>query len=119
MTLAPVPGIGAREDRADAAATVLTITIRGESHHLAPNNLTFDEKQVVRKATGGVAFESYWAGAASIGIDSVQVLWWLARRAGGERTLTLTQVLDQWPENLNIETELDVSLETEDDSPEV
>ena len=108
MVSAPTPGVGKRKEAASAAATVMTITIRGHSWQIAPGNLPFAERGAVRKATGGLPIESYWDGNLSVGIDSIQVLWWLARRASGEPGLGLDAALDDWPSDL---TEDDIGVE--------
>ena len=118
MPLAPTPGVGRRIEQANAAATILTITIRGETHTLAPNNLALTERLIVRKATGGLSFESFWNGEQTIGLDSLQVLWWLARRGGGEWQLTLTRAVEDWPADLSID-EIEVTTDDpEGDDPE-
>lgn len=90
MAKAPRPGVSRRADAVNAAQTVLRITIRGKSWDFCPNNLTITERGQVRKQTGGMAFETYWDGQTAIGLDSVIILWWLARRASGEPDLALT-----------------------------
>ena len=117
MATAPTPGIGRREAAADSAQVTLAITVCGETRHLAPNNLTFEERAAVRKATG-FPFAVYWGGEQQVDMDSVQVLWWLARRASGEPTLPLPDVLAAWPATIGPD---DLNLEVVDDGddPEV
>jgi hypothetical protein len=120
MATAPRPGVGARKEATTAAKTLLRLTLRGESFTLAPANLPLSERLIVRKATGGMPFETFWDGQESIGMDSFLVLWWLARRAAGESQLTLTRAEQEFPTDL---AEGDVGLEEvtpdqEPDSPE-
>lgn len=118
MAQAPTPGAGREADALAGAKTVVTITVRGESHSVAPMNLPLSETLVFRKATGGMSVESFWSGEQSIGIDSVKTLWWLARRADGEFSLTLARAWDEWPDDLAPD-ELDVSVaDPEADTPE-
>lgn len=118
MAQAPTPGAGAQQAQIDGAKTVITITVRGESHSVAPLNLPLQETLMFRKATGGLSVESFWNGESAIGIDSVKMLWWLARRAGGEFSLTLERAWDEWPDDL-AEGELDVKVnEPGEDVPE-
>jgi hypothetical protein len=101
MAKAPRPGAGKRQAVAGRAKVLLRITVKGESNELAPNNLTFEERTRVRKQTGGIPFENYWDGETSVGEDSVVVLWWLARRAGGETKLALNTVWREWQDLLD------------------
>jgi len=119
MASAPTPGVGARADAAAAAKQMMTITIQGRSLPFAFGNIPIKERAIVRKETG-LAFEAYWAGETSIGMDSIQVLWWLARRASGEWQLTLTNVVDEWPDDLT-EDDIEIMVDEPDveDSPEV
>lgn len=118
MAQAPTPGVGQRAEAADAARQVMTITVRGRSLSFAFNNIPILELARVRKETG-LSFEAYWAGETSIGMDSLQVLWWLARRASGELQLTLQQTVDEWPADLD-EDDISVAVDDETgDSPEV
>lgn len=118
MAQAPAPGVSERREATKTSQTVVTITIRGESHTIAPLNLPLQEALVFRKATGGLAVESFWSGETSIGLDSVKTLWWLARRAGGEWQLTLERAWDEWPDDLAPD-EIDVQVtEPGGDDPE-
>lgn len=109
MAQAPAPGTGTQKESFSAARTTVTITIRGEEHTIAPLNLPLQEVLVFRKATGGLSIESFWNGETAIGIDSVKVLWWLARRASGEFGLTLERTWAEWPEDLD-PSEIDVQV---------
>lgn len=102
MTGAPTPGVGEHKERVEAAQTVVTITVRGEAHSLAPLNLPLQEALICRKATG-LPLEAFYSGEQSIGMDSVKVLWWLARRAGGEFSLTLDRAWGEWPDDLGVD----------------
>jgi len=110
MATAPTPGVGQRAENATAARTSMTLTIRDESHSFAPNNLSLEERMWLRKQTGGLPLEAFWAGELAIGLDSIQVLWCLARRADGEKGLTLAQVAADWPVDL-IGDEIDVKID--------
>ena len=91
MAQAPTPGVTRRADERKAATVTLILTLRGETLRLCPATLSFAERTIVRKATG-MPFESYFS---EIGQDSVEVAWWLARRAAGEPGLTLEKSVDQ------------------------
>ncbi len=120
MVVAPIPGAGKRAEASDAAKLILTITLRGENYKIAPNNMPLSESFALRKATGGLSLESFWSGETSIGVDSVKVLWWLARRANGERDLSLVQAEAEWPNDLTL-ADIDVSIDEpdpEDNHPE-
>lgn len=119
---APTPGVGKRKEASAASKTILRITIRDETHAF-PTELDFDMRAKVRKQTGGIPFESYWDGEVSFGLDSLQVMWWIARMIDGDakdRNLLLRTVLETWPADL---TEDDISVEEitpdqESDHPE-
>jgi hypothetical protein len=90
MASAPIPGVGRREDAATAAQQIMTISVRGNAKRLAVNNVPISERLIVRKATG-LPFEQFIGGEDKIGLDSIMVLWWLARRGEGDTFLTLDQ----------------------------
>lgn len=124
MAKAPTPGVGKRAAATSAAQRTMTITVREESHTIAPFNLTLDERLAVRKATG-MPFEAFMgeiepAGATKVGLDTIQILWWLARRSSGESGLTFDTAMNQWPDDLEF-TEFAVVLnepDAEADDPE-
>lgn len=129
MATAPRPGVGARNDAVTAAQTVMTITIKrpifhdgrpvAETHTIAPGNLPMRERLICRKATG-LPLSAFWA-EDRIDLDSLVVLWWLARRLNGEATLTFDQAAADWPNDLDPETDLDISIDTpgeDTDDPE-
>lgn len=131
---APRPKKGGYEAAAEADAAaqqILTITITREvtvgkhgrvlpeSHTLAVGIMPMRERIICRKATG-LPFEAYWSTADAIAIDSVMVLWWLARRANGEATLTFDAAAAEWPADL-LPEEIDVDVNEPDpeaDDPE-
>lgn len=120
MATAPRPGAGRRKAAQQAAQRVLRVTISGDTRTLAPDNIPFAEQVAVRKACGGLPFSAFWGGGDLIGEDSLQVLWWLARRANGEPNLQLRTVLDEWPNPLqpdDFQVEL-VEPDEEDVDPE-
>ena len=100
MATAPRPGAGRRKAATEAAQRVLRVTICGDTRTLAVDNIPFREQVEVRKACGGLPFSAFWGGSDTIGEDSLQVLWWLARRANGEPNLALRVVLEEWPRPL-------------------
>tara|TARA_R110000868_G_C10899162_1_gene764198 strand:+ start:346 stop:711 length:366 start_codon:yes stop_codon:yes gene_type:complete len=117
MATAPRPGVAKRQAATQAAQRVLRITVKGETFSLCPENVPFHEQIAVRKACGGLPLSSFWGGGTVIAEDSLQVLFWLARRAGGEPSLSLQTVLAEWPSPLN-PADFDIVLEdpTEDDT---
>lgn len=92
MAKSPRPGVGKRAERTDAAQQILRITIRGESWDLCAGNLPITERFAVREAAG-TSLERLME---PLEVDSVIVLWWLARRASGEPTLRLTVADAEW-----------------------
>lgn len=99
------------------ADTVMTITIKDFAPvTLAPLNVPLSEKLVVQKATG-MAYESFLSDEVQIGELSAAVMWWLARRAGGEPMLTWAQVQKDWPSPITVEDiDVSVSLPTDEAS---
>lgn len=99
MAKAPRPGVGKRAEQAKATRKLLKLRIRDEERVIAnPDNLPLKERLIVRKATG-LPVEAF-LGEIEFGVDSLQVLWWLAGRAAGDAFLTLTKVLEEWPDDL-------------------
>src|SRR4029077_11580327 len=135
MAKAPTPGVGDREAVVSDAQQVMQITLfgrrvsdpdapprSGELLELAPNLIPFDVRQQVRKQTG-FPFSTFWSDN-QIDVDSVQVLWWVARMMNGEPRLKFRKVLGQWPSNVTEDVfvlDVDDGTETPDDdelSPE-
>lgn len=122
MASAPTPGVGRRNAQARSAQKVATITVKGETYRLAVGSVPIGEKLVVLRETG-MAFDQLIGDSNKIGEVSVAVLFWLAKRANGQRSLSWAQVAEEWPTDL---TEDDVSFEMDtpdeglegDDSPE-
>lgn len=129
MAKAPRPGVSKREDELEAAQQVMTLTIKRpivndkgrtipETHRIAINNIPMRERIICRKATG-LPLAAFWS-EDRIDLDSIMVLWWMARRLEGEAALTFDQAAGQWPMDLE-EGDLDIELgepDDEDDSPE-
>ena len=93
MATAPAPGAGKRAEAIESARRLMTITVRGHDPvTIAPGNVPFKERLLVRKATG-LPYDAFMGDGDRIGLDSVQVLWWLGRRAAGEVLLTLNHAL--------------------------
>jgi len=128
MAKAPRPGVSTRNDQQEADQTVMTITLRrpifmgdrqvAESHTIAPGNVPMRERIICRKATG-LPLAAFWS-EDRIDVDSLMVLWWLARRLNGEATLTFDQAAEQWPGDLAAD-EIDVAMgepDPEADDPE-
>lgn len=110
---APRPGAGRRAEQATAAKRVLRLRIGDETRLLVdPENLPMKERLIVRKATG-LPVEAF-IGQIEFGLDSLQVLWWLAGRAAGDAFLTLAKVVDEWPEGLTPD-DVDLVEITDDD----
>lgn len=94
----------------------MTLTLRGESKRLAIGNMPLSERLIVRKATG-LPFETFVA-EGQFGMDTLVVLWWLARRGEGESMLTLTQCEADFPADLAAD-DIEVTLDEPDgDHPE-
>lgn len=113
---APRPGVGRRIDEANAASKVLELTIKGETYRLGVGTVSMDDRALVRRALK-VPLEQFLDGE-SFGLDSLFVIWWLARRHSGEFNLSYAEAKAQFPEGL---TAADVGLDLidpDDDDPE-
>ena len=115
MATAPRPGTGRRKQATEQAQRVLRITVQGETYTFCPDNIPFSEQIAVRKACGGLPFSAFWGGENTVGVDSLQIMFWLARRASGESNLQLATVLDEWPTVLNPD-DCSVAIEEPDES---
>lgn len=91
-THAPRPGVGARNEAAAAAQQILVITIGDDEWRLAWTNLPLGERMLVRKWTG-LPYSTFTGNGEQIDQDSLALLWCLARRAGGEKTLVFDDAL--------------------------
>lgn len=100
MASAPTPGgpgTTSDSEAVEAAQKILHMTIQGRTLSLAPENVPFHIKSRIRKGTGGLPLEAYWKGETALELDSLQVMWWAARMVNGELTVTIDQVLAEWP----------------------
>lgn len=98
MAKAPRPGVGKRNEEAKNAKVVHRLRIGDETRTIALANVPLKERLIVRKATG-LPLEAFLTGD-TFGIDSLQIVWWLAGRAAGNPLLTLAQVEEAWPAEL-------------------
>lgn len=110
MATAPEPGAARRAALANRG---LRLTLQGRTLELG--EVPLSEKMAVRSATG-MPLEQFMPSneSQSFGEDSFAVLWWLARRANGERGLSLTEVVNTWPKLTADDIELEVI--SDDDS---
>jgi len=119
MAKAPTPGSAGTtggNEMAASASMKITITVRGESHSLRPNSIPISERAAVRRATGSPLelFLADTEGNAAVGLDTIMVLWWLAKR-GTDPLLTLARVEAEWPADL---TPDDIDVTIDDGEPE-
>jgi hypothetical protein len=126
MSQAPriVPGgRAAAEEAEEASLQIITITVNrpittakgqavAETHTLAIGIVPINEQIECRKATG-LPYTAFWSSMDTIAMDSVMVLWWLARRANGEAGLLFAQAVSEWPVDLRGD-ELDVQVDAAD-----
>lgn len=113
---APRPGAGRRIEEADAGSKILELTIKDETYRLGIGTITMADRTLVRKSLG-LPLESFLDGE-SFGLDSLFVIWWLARRHSGEFNLSYQEAAAQFPTDLTPEdVGLDV-VEPGGDDPE-
>lgn len=124
MAKAPRPGSAGTsggDEKIAAASQKVTITLhhpdRGDIvRTLNLGSVPISERLVVRKATG-LPLEAFMAGEDAIGIDTVQVWWWLGCRALNPLT-TLEQAVADWPETITADSFTVETGELEADDPE-
>lgn len=112
MATAPVPG----QARRDALANqVMRLTLQGKTLELG--EVPLSEKMALRSATG-MPLEQFMPNenARTFGEDSFAVLWWLARRANGERGLSFTEFVNSWPTGLTAD-DIEMELVGDDGEP--
>jgi len=114
MGSAPTPGASRRRDEAKRAQVVTTLTIRGETQTCVFGNLPIRERALVRDVTG-LPLERW---ASRIEEDSLQVMWWVARRQAGERSLSFAEVEADWFVDLTSDEVLIVEDDGDDSDPQ-
>lgn len=118
MAKAPRPGVSTREAELDEAQQIMQLKVLRpivtksgrtipETHSIGINNIPMRERIICRKATG-LPLAAFWS-EDRIDVDSIMVLWWMARRLNGEAALTFDQAAEDWPLDLT-EDELDIEL---------
>lgn len=128
MAKAPRPGVGARKEASDRSRKIMTITIERDLVtkkkgkpiprvlELAPLNLPIKQQMECRRATG-MPFSAFWS-ERGIAEDSLVTLWWMARRMNGEPGLAFEVAVQEWPDDLDYETEIDIDFDDGSDDDE-
>lgn len=123
MARAPNPKTLARQ-KADTKA--ITITVRGEEAIVRPGDFGARDGALVRRETKlALGEKRSLLGALqdmdeqSIDLDSICLLWWLARRKVGDTNESYAEALDRFP-TYDETDEIDFSIleDDEDESPE-
>lgn len=101
MARAPNPKTLATADSTDDA---IVISVRGEVGRLVQGDLgARDDSLVRRECKAANLGRISLIGALreldeeSMGLDSICILWWLARRKAGDTTMSLDEALDRFP----------------------
>jgi len=96
---APKPGATSHKQE-----TVIRISVRGEEVIVRPSDYGPRDDALVRRETkmAGVERMSLMGAMQALdeqtmGLDSVCLLWWLARRKAGETTMSFGDALDGFP----------------------
>jgi hypothetical protein len=92
MARAPRPGAARKKGSAR-----FSITVDDRTHILHQGDLGPEDYRVVRKQTGMAWKEFFGEDGDKFDYDSLEVLWWMARRKDGEPRLSIAQVDRQWP----------------------
>jgi hypothetical protein len=105
MAHAPTPGVSDRAEAATAAKRIVVVRLvrTDQTYRLAAANLPVDQRAVVLKQVG-VSYDTILT--SGDGLLTTAVFVWLARRAGGERSLSWQQFQRQWPDDI-VEDDLD------------
>lgn len=118
MALAPVPGVGKRQS-VERSGMRITLGSRTVTLHLA--DLGPADDLVARKETG-LPVTPFFA-EDRFGMDSLLIVFWMARRKSGEPNLRFQAVLDEFPSynsisesGFNLEALEAANSEEEDDS---
>ena len=104
MAKAPRPGsagTSSGDEKVTAASQTVTMTVRhpdrGEiTRSLNIGSVPFGERVAVRKVTG-LPFEAFMAGETAVGLDTLQVWWWLAKRTE-DPLASIDSACAEWPE---------------------
>lgn len=96
MANAPRPGRARQEEaRRQAERVAIRITLNGESYTLHIGDLGPQDDLVARKQVG-LPVTPFFA-EDRFGMDSLLIIYWMARRKSGESTLQFQAVLDEYP----------------------
>lgn len=92
MGLAPVPGVGKRQA---VERSGIRISVGGGTWVLHTSDLGPQDDLVSRKETGLPVTPFF--GEDRFGMDSLLIMFWMARRKAGESNLRFQQVMDEYP----------------------
>lgn len=92
MGLAPVPGVGRRQQ---AERTGIRISVGGNTWVLHTSDLGPQDDLISRKETG-LPVTPFFS-EDRFGMDSLLIMFWVCRRKNGEPNLRFQQVLDEYP----------------------
>lgn len=96
MAKAPTPGKARRQAaREEAERVAIRITLNGESHTLHIRDLGPQDDLVARKQVG-LPVTPFFA-EDRFGMDSLLIIYWMARRKSGESNLQFQTVLNEFP----------------------
>lgn len=96
MAKAPKPGQARREEEARAARRVaIRIKLGGEEYVLHISDLGPQDDLVARKQVGLPVTPFFTEDR--FGMDSLLMMYWMARRKGGETSLQFQAVLNEYP----------------------
>lgn len=131
---APKPGgagtTGGKE-KIEAARQEITITLKRPrpgpdgserapiTRSLHPSLVPLDERVAVRRRLR-IPYEDFLVseGMDVIGLDTIQVFWWLATRAESGTPVTLDKAMEDWPDELSSDVFEVVFDDGEDDDPQ-
>jgi hypothetical protein len=101
--------------RTATAQASITMTMRGETRTVYPNNIPMRLRLAIRNQTG----HPLTAWVEEIDLDSIAVLWWVAAVQEGAvaKSYSWQQAIEDWPDDLTVD-ELEVSEDDGETAPE-
>lgn len=99
---------------AEGKRQFLRLTFRDKTLDMT-HEISLQERMVVLNATGGIGIDVLMTHGEQAGQEVFSVLWWLARRQNGERSLPWAVFAQEWPTDATSE---DITLDEIDlDAP--
>lgn len=117
MVKAPTPGRARQQEvRRQAERVAIRITLKGSTYTLHVGDLGPQDDLVARKQVG-LPVTPFFA-EDRFGMDSLLIIYWMARRKNGEPNLLFQSILDEYPTYESV-TDAGFKIEALEDDGEV